>query len=93
MQNNNEMFEEEKEKLKKTMTVKMLKKKEALTVRLQKEAQQETASLVKKHSEQMLDLLRSKQEELQNELVEEIVRPIQYFLSLFVFRCVVLLLV
>ena len=69
-----EHLEEAKAELKKTMTIKMMKKKEATTLRLQHKAQQETASLVKKHSEQMLQLLQSKQDELAKELEEEIVR-------------------
>lgn len=59
--------------MKKTMTLRMLKKKEAMSVRLQTMAQQKTATLVKKHSEQMLELLKSKQDELQKELRDEIV--------------------
>jgi hypothetical protein len=67
-----ERFEEAKEELKKTMTVRMQKKKEATTLRLQRKAQQETATLIKKHSQQMLELLQSKQEELEREFDEEI---------------------
>jgi len=67
-----ERYEEAKEELKKTMTVKMMKKKEQVTMKLQKKAQQETATLVHKHAQQMLELLQSKQEELQKELEEEI---------------------
>lgn len=67
-----ERYEREMEDLKKTMTLKMLKKKEALSLRLQTTAQQKTSTLVKKHSEQMLELLKSKQEELKKQLEEEI---------------------
>ena len=68
-----ERYEQEMADLKKTMTVKMIKKKEAMSMRLQSKAQLQTATLVKKHSEQMLELLKSKQEELKQELVDEIV--------------------
>jgi hypothetical protein len=67
-----ERYEEAKEELKKTMTVKMMKKKEQVTLKLQRKAQQETATLVTKHAQQMLELLQSKQEELQKELEDEI---------------------
>lgn len=65
-------YEEAKEELKKTMTIKMMKKKEQVTMKLQRKAQQETATLVQKHAQQMLELLQSKQDELQKELEEEI---------------------
>jgi hypothetical protein len=70
--NTTEHYEEAKEELKKTMTVKMQKKKDALSLRLQSEAQLKTATLVKKHSQQMLELLHSKQDELKKELEDEI---------------------
>ncbi|ESO03432.1 hypothetical protein HELRODRAFT_192035 [Helobdella robusta] len=65
-------FEKDKAELKKTLTVKMMKKKEAMSVRLQSKAQLKTATMVKKHSEEMLALLKSKQDEVKKELEEEI---------------------
>ena len=62
-------YEQEKENLKKNMTVKLKEKKQAMTMRLQKKEQQETSKLVTEHSQQMLDLLQQKQTELRQELM------------------------
>ena len=67
-----EGYEKEKDELKRTMTLKMMRKKDVLTLRLEREQQDETTELVKKHSRQMLDLLQSKQDELKTELRREL---------------------
>lgn len=67
-------YEQEKEEMKRNMTVKIKKKQEAMTLRLQKKAQEETSDLVQKHSKQMLELLQSKQDEFRKELEVELVR-------------------
>jgi predicted PhzF superfamily epimerase YddE/YHI9 len=66
-------FEQEKENLKKNMTVRLKQKKEAATVKLKQKAQEDTSVLVQKHSAEMLELLKIKQEEIKNELQGELV--------------------
>ncbi|KAK2156530.1 hypothetical protein LSH36_211g04058 [Paralvinella palmiformis] len=61
-------YEQEKEELKKNMTVRFKQKKDAATVKLKQKAQEDTSQLVQKHSAQMLVLLKTKQEEIKNEL-------------------------
>lgn len=64
-------FEQEKDILKKNLTVRHKERKEAVTLRLQKEQQAETAELVSKHSHQMLELLKIKQLEIKQQMQNE----------------------
>jgi len=67
-------YEENKEELQKTMSIKMRKKISSLSIELQSETRLKTATLVTRHSAEMLQLLLSKQEELKQELQKELVR-------------------
>ena len=73
-------YEEKKEQLKKTMSIKMAERRKIMSIELQSEAQMRTSTLVKRHSAEMLEFLLAKQEELKRELEDELVYN---FFSLF----------
>ncbi|XP_067679021.1 hillarin-like [Haliotis asinina] len=65
-------FENEKNVLQKTMSMKREKKKKTMTLRLREKEQSTTSDLVKRQSVQMLSLLAAKQEEMKKELAVEL---------------------
>lgn len=82
-------FENEKQTLEKTMTLKREKITKTATLRLREREQRATAEMVKKQSVEMLTLLAAKQEELKMELqktleVEGPVRKDYLFLPTFI---------
>lgn len=82
-------FENEKQTLEKTMTLKREKITKTATLRLREREQRATAEMVKKQSVEMLTLLAAKQEELKMELqktleVEGPVRRDYLFLPTFI---------
>ncbi len=69
-------YEQEKQNMKKNMTVKMKKRKEAMTMRLQKQEQEQTAEMVQEHSKQMLYLLNQQKDLIRKDIEKEIVSMI-----------------